>query len=333
MLIVKNITKQREFRTFLFLLVLFVSVGMVNVDYLSLENLHNSLQSSLLYIVLSIGMTFVLLTGRIDISVGGILGLSAAVSGIYLRDGGSIVIAVIIAILVGGFVGLLNGLGTTKLKIPSFIMTLGMLEITRVIQVIYTEGLWVENLPVSFKNISQMEIFGINLLALIVITCVILIHLYLSKTKKGRYFKAIGDNEDGAVLLGIHVKRYVIISFVVSGVCSAVAGLIFASQIGFVSTTAGSGIEMTVIAATVLGGVSLSGGIGSVIGAGIGAIIITSINSALVFMKVPAFWNDAISGSLLIIIVVFDALIARRDAKKAKKERLNARVLQEEVSA
>lgn len=333
MSIVKHITKQREFRTFLFLIILFVLVGMVNADYLSLENLHNSLQNSLLYIVLSIGMTFVLLTGRIDISVGGILGLSAAVSGIYLRDGGSIVIAVIIAILVGGFIGLLNGLGTTKLKIPSFIMTLGMLEITRVVQVIYTEGLWVENLPVSFKDISQIKVFGVNLLALIVIAAVILIHMYLSKTKKGRYFKAIGDNENGAVLLGIPVKKYVTLSFVISGVCSGVAGLIFASQIGFISTTAGSGIEMTVIAATVLGGISLTGGIGTVIGAGIGAIIITSINSALVFMKVPAFWNDAISGSLLIIIVVFDALIARRNSKKAKKERLNARVIQEEVSA
>ncbi|MFB4167383.1 ABC transporter permease [Virgibacillus sp. JSM 102003] len=333
MSIIKNITKQREFRTFLFLVTLFVLVGLINSDFLSFKNLYNSLQSSLLYIVLSIGMTFVLLTGRIDISVGGILGLSAAVSGIILRDGGSIIVAVIVAILVGGFVGLLNGLGTTKLKIPSFIMTLGMLGITRVVQVIYTDGLWVENLPVSFKQISQIDVFGVNLLSLIVIATVILIHLYLSKTKKGRYFKAVGDNEEGAVLLGIPVKRYVILSFIISGVCSAVAGLIFASQIGFISTNAGSGIEMTVIAATVLGGVSLSGGIGSVIGAGIGAIIITSINSALVFMKVPAFWNDAISGSLLITIVVIDSLLARKNSKKAKKERLNARVLQEEASA
>lgn len=247
MSIIKNITKQREFRTFLFLVTLFVLVGLVNSNFLSFENLYNSLQSSLLYIVLSIGMTFVLLTGRIDISVGGILGLSAAVSGIILRDGGSIIVAVIVAILVGGFVGLLNGLGTTKLKIPSFIMTLGMLEITRVVQVIYTDGLWVENLPVSFKQISQIDVFGVNVLSLIVIATVILIHIYLSKTKKGRYFKAVGDNEDGAVLLGIPVKKYVILSFIISGVCSAVAGLIFASQIGFISTNAGSGIEMTVI--------------------------------------------------------------------------------------
>ncbi|MFD2044649.1 ABC transporter permease [Ornithinibacillus salinisoli] len=327
----KNITKQREFRTFLFLVVIFIIVGLVNSDFLSTGNIHNSLKSSLLYIVLAVGITFVLLTGNIDISVGGVLGLSAAVSGMILRDGGSIIVAVLIAILIGAVIGLINGLGVTKLKISSFIMTLGMLEITRVVQVIYTDGQWIENLPAGFKQISQMSIFGINMLSIIVIAGVILVHLYLTKSNKGRYFSAIGDNEGGAVLLGIPVKRYVTYSFIISSVCASLAGLIFASQIGFISTTAGLGIEMTVIAAAVLGGVSLSGGVGTVIGVTIGAVIMTSINSALVYMKVPAFWNDAISGSLLITIVVADVLLTRKASKEAKKERLNARVLQEGV--
>jgi AI-2 transport system permease protein len=329
---IRKITKHREIRTLLFLLVLFVVVGMVNDDFLSLNNIHSSVKSSLLYIVLAIGMTFVLLTGNIDISVGGVLGLSAAVSGMILRDGGSVFAAVVVAILIGAVIGLINGLGVTVLKISSFIMTLGMLEITRVIQVIYTDGQWVENLPVEFKRISQMNLLGFNLLSLIVIVGVILTHIYLSQSRKGRYFSAIGDNEDGAIFLGIPVNRYKTYSFVISGVCASIAGLIFASQIGFISTNAGLGIEMTVIAAAVLGGVSLSGGVGSVIGATIGAIIMISINSALVYMKVPAFWNDAISGSLLIIIVVSDALLARKASNKAKKERLNARILQKEVS-
>ncbi|WP_234998254.1 ABC transporter permease [Salirhabdus sp. Marseille-P4669] len=327
----KWVTKQREFRTFLFLVILFVVVGLVNSDFLSVGNLHNSLKSSLLYIVLAVGMTFVLLTRNIDISVGGVLGLSAAVSGMILRDGGSMIVAIVVAILIGAVIGLINGLGVTRLRISSFIMTLGMLEITRVVQVIYTDGQWIENLPAGFKKISQMNILGINLLSILVIAAVILVHLYLTKSRKGRYFAAIGDNEDGAVLLGIPVKRYVTYSFVVSGVCSALAGLIFASQIGFISTTAGSGIEMTVIAAAVLGGVSLNGGVGTVVGATIGAVIMISINSALVFMKVPAFWNAAISGSLLIMIVVTDVLLARKSSKQAKKERLSARVLQEGV--
>ena len=272
-------------------------------------------------------MTFVLLTGEIDISIGGVLGLSAAVSGMILRDGGTIFQAVIIAAAIGAFIGLINGLGVTKLKISSFIMTLGMLEIVRVIQVIYTDGKWVENLPQSFKQLSQLSFLGINSLTILVISVVIFVHFYLSHNQSGRYFAAIGDNEDGAVLIGIPVNRMKVLAFVISGVCASLAGLIFASQIGFISTTAGLGIEMTVIAAAVLGGVSLSGGIGSVIGAAIGAIIMSSINSAFVFLKVPAFWNSAISGSLLIIIVVTDVLLERRANKKAKKERLNARVL------
>ncbi|MDQ0155434.1 ABC transporter permease [Robertmurraya andreesenii] len=325
--------KHREFRTIIFLVLLFIIVGLVNSDFISAGNIQNALKNSLLYIVLAMGMTFVLLTGEIDISIGAVLGLSAAVSGVILRDGGSIFIAVITAIAIGAVIGLINGFGVTKLKISSFIMTLGMLEIVRVTQVIFTKGQWVENLPESFKHISQMKVLGINFLTIIVILAVILVHLFLSNSKKGRYFAAIGDNEDGAVLIGIPVKRFKIIAFVINSVCASIAGLIFASQIGFISTTAGVGIEMTVIAAAVLGGVSLSGGIGSIVGASIGAIIMSSINSALVFLKVPAFWNSAISGSLLIIIVVVDAIISRRNTKKTIKERLNARVLnyQEEV--
>lgn len=328
---ITNIIKLREFRTFIFLILLFVVVGFINSDYLSLQNIDKSLKSSLLYIVLAVGMTFVLLTGNLDISVGGTLGLSAAVSGTILRDGGGVFTAAIAAILIGVVIGLINGFGVIKLKISSFIMTLAILSITRVIQVIYTDGKWVENIPANIKELSNIDIFGINVLTFIVIVGVVFVQVYLSKSRKGRYYNAIGDNVDGAISLGIPVNRYIAYSFVISGICASLAGLIFVSQIGFVSTNAGAGIELTVIAACVLGGVSLVGGIGTVVGAALGAVILTSINSALVYMKVPAFWNDTISGSLLIIIVVVDALLAFNTNKKAKKQRLNARVLQKEA--
>ncbi|MFK9093773.1 ABC transporter permease [Bacillus salipaludis] len=326
-----SIINLREFRTLLFLILLFMVVGLVNSDYLSLQNIDKSLKSSLLYIVLAVGMTFVLLTGNLDISIGGTLGLTAAVCGTILRDGGSIFTAAAASILIGAGIGLINGFGVIKLKISSFIMTLAILSITQVIQVIYTNGKWVENIPANVKGLSKIDIFGINLLTVLVIAGVILTHVFLTKSSKGRYYNAIGDNVDGAVSLGIPVNRYIAYSFVISGVCAALAGFIFVSQIGFVSTNAGAGIELTVIAACVLGGVSLLGGIGTVVGAALGAIILTSINSALIYMKVPAFWNDTISGSLLIIIVVIDALLAFSAHKKAKKVRLNARVLQKEA--
>ena len=325
-----NVMKRRESRTFLFLLLLFVMVGLINSDYLSLQNIDKTLKSSLLYIILAVGMTFVLLTGNLDISVGGTLGLTAAVCGTLLREGGGLLTALLVAVLIGTIVGLINAFGVILLKISSFIMTLAVLSIVKVIQVIYTEGKWVENIPANVKELSTMEVLGVNAITLIVIIGVILVQIYLSKSSKGSYFKAIGDNQEGAVSLGIPVKRYLAYSFVISGICAALAGLLFVSQIGFVSTNAGAGVELTVIAACVLGGVSLLGGVGTVVGAALGAIILTSINSALVYMKVPAFWNDTISGSLLIVIVAADALIAWHAARKAKKIRLNARVLQKE---
>ena len=329
---IEAILKKREIRTLLFLIALFIVVGFINTDFFSFNNMQNSIKNSLIYIVLAIGLTFVLLTGNIDISIGGTLGLSAAVSGLILKNGGSIIVAIFAALAIGAVIGLINGLGVTKLNISSFIMTLGMLEITRVIQVIYTDGKWIENLPVNFKQLSQLNIMGVNVLMILVFVIVILAHLFIIKTKKGQYFVAIGDNVDGAILLGVPVKKYKLYSFVISGVCAAFAGLIFASQVGFISTNAGAGIEMTVIAAAVIGGVSLSGGVGSVVGATIGAVIMISINSALVYMKIPAFWNSSISGALLILIVVVDAQINRRAEKRAEKERMSARVLPREVS-
>jgi AI-2 transport system permease protein len=328
---ITTIIKLREFRTLLFLIILFALVGLINTNYLSFQNIDKSLKSSLVYVVLAVGMTFVLLTGNLDISVGGTLGLSAAVSGTILRDNGNILVAVLAAILIGLIIGLINAFGVIKLKISSFIMTLAILSITRVVQIIFTNGKWVENIPDGFKELSNIDIFGMNLLTFIVIIGVILVQVYLTRNSKGRYYNAIGDNLDGAIFLGIPVYRYIAYSFVISGICASLAGLIFVSQIGFVSTNAGTGIELTVIAACVLGGVSLAGGIGTVVGAALGAVILTSINSALVYMKVQAFWNDTISGSVLIIIVVIDAMLAFNARKKAKKVRLNARVLQKEV--
>src|SRR5690606_12894625 len=129
--------------------IIFLLVGLVNSDFLAMDNILNSVKNSLLYIVLAVGLTFVLLTGEIDISVGGTLGLSAAVSGVIVRDGGSILLAIIVSIGIGGLFVLVNGIGVTNLKLSSFIMARGMLEIVWVVQVIYTDGKWIEYLPAN----------------------------------------------------------------------------------------------------------------------------------------------------------------------------------------
>lgn len=329
---VKKLLKIRELSSLSFLIVLFLVVGLINKDFFKLSNMLNTIDGSAMYILLAVGISFVLLTGEIDNSIGSTLGLTAAYIATCVRDGVSLWIAIPTTLLIGMAIGLFNGIGVSKFKVPSIIMTLGTMGITRGFIYIYTDGKWVENLPDYFKQMSQVKLFGfINLFLLLTIIVVILIHSFLTKAKKGRYFAAVGDNVGGANLIGIPVARMQITAFVLSGFFASLAGILFVSRVGFVAPTAGTGYEMTAIAACVLGGVSLSGGVGSVIGASIGAIIMSSIPRILVFMKFSSDYDKTITGILLITIVVADSLMQRRAKEKARRARLSARSTCEEV--
>ncbi len=326
--IVRAITQTRELFTVAFLIILFLGTGIVNPSFLAPDNILLCLNGSVIYILLAIGVSFVITTGDIDVSVGATLGLTAAVCATMIRDGSSLIMASITALTIGALIGLVNGLGVTKLRIPAIIMTLGVNGLVRGSIYVYTEGKWVENLPAVFKSYGQITLAGfVNLFLLITVLIVIGVYLYLNKGKKGKYFAAIGDNMGGATLIGIPVDKTRILAFVLCGVFAALAGIIFASKIGFVTPTAGNGYEMKAIAACVLGGVSLTGGVGSVIGAMFGAIIMSSISRILVFLQFSSNWDDTITGILLIIIVVADALIQKHFKEKARRERLAARDL------
>jgi AI-2 transport system permease protein len=307
---------------------LFVLVGFVNPTFLGIGNIILTLKGSVMYVFLAVGMAFVILTKEIDVSVGAILGICAAVAATMLRSNMNLFLVIFVTIAVGAFAGLINGIGVAKFKVPSIVMTLGTMGILRGLMFIYTDGKWIENLPDYYKTASQAKLFDtINIFVLVTLIIVVIIQLYLSKSRKGKYFAAVGDNIDGAMLIGIPVNFIKIGSFVISGIFSAIAGLVYVSQVGFVANVAGSGVEMTAVAACVLGGVSLNGGIGSITGATLGALIMTSINTALIFLKVPAYWNNTISGVLLIVIVVSDAMIHTYLSEKIRKERLSAKAL------
>ncbi|GAU76403.1 ABC transporter permease [Fusibacter sp. 3D3] len=325
MLIIKKIFEKREITALAFLVILFLGVGLRNPDFMNAQSITTVLKGSVLYIFLAIGMTFVLLTGGIDVSVGGTLGIAAAVSATMIRGGTSVPVAIVVAILIGLLIGLMNGVGVAIVKVPAIIMTLGMLGIIRGVMIVYTDGKWVENLPDAFKMASQANFAHVNIYFILAIITTILVQFYFSKARTGKYFAAIGDNLEGSILVGIPAKKMIVIAYVLSGLCASIAGVIFASQVGFVTSNTGVDIEMVAIAACVLGGVSLSGGVGSVVGSSIGALIMTAINSALIFLKVPSFWNKSIQGTLLILIVVSDVLIHKYFEEKARKQRLSAR--------
>lgn len=326
-----RLAKAREVTVIIFIVFLFLFVGTVNPIFIQQSNIALTLQNSVMYILLAMGISFVLITKEIDVSIGATLGLSAAVGATMLRDGKSLGVVIVSAVLVGVVVGLFNGFGVVKLKIPSIVMTLGTNGLIRGLMILYTKGAWIENLPDFFKKASQGKILGINGYLLMTLILMVILSAYIKFAKKGKYFAAIGDNAEGANLIGIQVNFYKILAFVIAGVFASLAGLVYTSQVGFVANVAGSGLEMVTIAAAVLGGVSLNGGIGTVFGAALGALLMTSINSALVFLKIPAFWNNTISGLLLVIIVTSDALINRYLKKKAKQEKLLKKTSQEEL--
>jgi AI-2 transport system permease protein len=302
-----RLLKERELSLILLMVLFFIIVGSVNNDFISGDTISLMVKASVILLVMAVGQSFVLFTSNIDVSVGSVMGLSAAICGVLLTGGYNIWLVILLVILIGIIIGIINGLGVAYFKVPSIIMTLGMLGIVRGVMLLYTEGMWIEDIPNFYKELSGIKLLGLTLPVWVTICILLIAHIFLTRSTYGRYFFAVGDNEDGAKLVGLPVNKVKLIAFIFSGMSASIAGLIFVMNIGFVPNQTGSGIELQVIVAAVLGGVSLTGGQGSIIGAGIGAIFFTVINNSLVFLKIPAYWNDAISGFLLLVIVVGDS--------------------------
>lgn len=322
---IKRMTKRREFSSIIFLFALYSIVGIINPSFLKLNNIMLSLNGAAVYTICAIGMAFVIFTGEIDASIGATLGLSAAVAATMIRDGKSSILALMAAICIGLVIGSINGFGVAILKIPSIIMTIGINGIIRGLSYVYTNGAWVENIPRDFKAISQKGIAGLSWFYISAIGFMVCIHIYLTRTKRGRYFQAVGDNEDGAIHIGLPVTATKMISFIICAVCASIASVVFVSRIGFVTPTSGNGYEMKAIAACVIGGISLTGGIGNMIGATFGALIMASISRILVFLGFSSNYDNTITGILLITIVVIDAILQNRNVEKVRRERLAAR--------
>ena len=322
----KRVLTARELSSFLFLIALFLIVGIINPNFLTTDNIIACFNDSVVYIIVSVGMAFAIFIGEIDVSVGANLGFTATVVSCMLRDGENWAFAFLTGILIGAAIGLFNGWGVAIMGVPSLIFTLGTNGVMRGMMYVYTGGAWVENLPAEFKQLYTCPLVG-NITASFALTAlvVVVVHLLLKHTKRGRYFIAVGDNPAGATLVGIPAVRTKVAAYVICGIFAAVSGIVFSSRVGFVTATSGNGYEMKAVAACVLGGISLSGGVGSVIGASIGAVIMASISRLLVFMELGSTYDNTITGIMLLAIVVVDALMQRRNAEINRRQRLAAR--------
>jgi len=321
-----------RFRELGIVLALVLVVGATTIDnphFLSATNVQQILSSAAIIALLAIGETIVIVTRNVDLSIGSVLGISAYASGqLYVHHPHvSIFVVFLLALGIGLVCGVVNGLIVTVARVPSLVVTLGTLYMIRGIDGAWAGGNQVNAsmLPTSFNKIGYGTVLGIPYLAIIAIVAVAIATYAMRTFRTARDFYAIGSDPDAARLAGIPVGARVFLAFALSGAIAGLAGAFWLSYYGSVDAIAGVGYEFQVIAAVVVGGVAIFGGSGTVLGAALGALLLNTINSALVVVNVSSFWSQAIAGGLLLAAIAFDRLIAVRLAP-ALRTRRRARV-------
>ncbi|MGR7071737.1 autoinducer 2 ABC transporter permease LsrC [Klebsiella aerogenes] len=311
----KTLLKNRELSAFFAIVALFIVLVALNPAYFSLQTLAMIFASSQILCLLALGATLVMLTRNIDVSVGSTVGLCAIAVGVALNNGYGLATAIAFALAIGALAGAFNGLLVVGLRIPAIVATLGTLGLYRGVMLLWTGGKWIEGLPDSLKSLSEPAFIGVSPLGWLVLALLLAGGWLLSRTAFGRDFYAVGDNLAAARQLGVAVNRTRMLAFTLNGMLAACAGIVFAAQIGFVPNQTGSGLEMKAIAACVLGGISLLGGTGTLIGAFLGAFFLTQIDTVLVLFRLPAWWNDFIAGLVLLGVLVLDGRLRQALAR------------------
>ncbi|EEW24071.1 ABC transporter permease subunit [Rhodobacter ferrooxidans] len=306
-----RILKSREFLVLVLLGVMILGVATVNRAVLYPITLINILNSSIFLILLAIGQMFVILTRGIDVSVGAIAGIAAVIFGFALNGGVPLPLAMLAAMLTGVLAGAVNAVGVVLVGIPPIIMTLSTLGIFRGLMRVLTGGSWIEQVPQSIKAMSVTRVLSVPILVWATAAVIIVAAILLARIKAARSFYAVGDNREGAYLLGLNVAGTEFAAYALSGLFAGMAAIVFVAQIGFVPMQTGQGQELKAIAAVVLGGVSLMGGTGNIWSAVIGALFLTTVDSMMIFLHVPGSWNNAVAGAVLLAVVVADYLIRR----------------------
>lgn len=308
----QNLDQIRQFGTFFGLIALCLLFTILSPYFLTTSNLLNVAQQSSIIAVISVGMTFVIITAGIDLSVGSVLAFSGVVMASVLHVGLPIPIGILVGLGVGFSCGLVNGLLVSYGKIPPFISTLGMMSIARGAGLWFTDGRPISGFDDSFRYLATGEIFYIPVPVIIMIVVYIFAHLILTKTKMGRYTYAIGGNEKAAVLSGINIKLYLNIIYGIAGLLSALGAVMLTARLNSAQPIAGIMYELDAIAATVIGGTSLFGGKGTVIGTLIGALIIGVLRNGLNLLGVSSFIQQIVIGSVIIGAILLDTNLKLR---------------------
>jgi len=309
----RALARRPEAGVVLVILALGAFLTVANPRFLSLENLMNIARNYSDIGISAVGMTLVLLVGGIDLSVASVMALGGLVASLAMTSWGlPIPVAIVLGLAAGAGIGLVSGLLVQRLRLPPFIATLGMLGVARGIVVGTTSGQGVSGLPAEFTAIGQGYIGPVPIPVIVMLVVAVVMALFLAYHVWGTYIYSIGGNETAAILTGLPVGRVKIFAYVTCSLLAALAGILVVSRLGVSLPGQSLGYELQVIAAAVIGGVSLTGGRGTVMGAVLGAMIIGLIQNALVLLQVPPYWQQAFIGGIIILAAIVDIVRQRR---------------------
>lgn len=304
----KQFKENQNLGTIVALIILIVFVSVLNPAFLQVNNLLNLMRQLIINGFIALGMTFVILTGGIDLSVGSTLALTSAIFAGLLQGGMPTILAILIALGLGLILGLVNGILITKGKLAPFIVTLATMTIFRGLTLVYMDGRPIAGPKddFAFQFLGKGQFFGIPFQVILFIIAYLILWILLTKTSNGRKIYAVGGNEKASFISGIKIDKVKILVYVISALMAVLSGLVLTSRLNSAQPTAGSAYEMDAIAAVVLGGTSMTGGSGSLTGTLIGILILGVLNNGLNLLGVSSFYQQIVKGVVILIAVLID---------------------------
>lgn len=297
------------------LVIMIILLSVITPQFMTARNLTNILSAVSFTAILSLGQTFVMLTGGIDLSVGSVLGITSMLTAMSLTRTNNILVGFFVGLGVGALVGLFNGAMVSFFKLPAFVVTLGTMRICRGADYLLSGGHSINNLGDNFEAIAGMEVFsGMRVYYIVIILIFIFLGWVLSNTKLGRYTYAIGSNEVATRLAGINTIKFKIYPYVISGLLAGLGGILMASRFGAVDPNYGTDYEMNTLAAVVVGGCSMTGGKGTIIGTAVGVFVMGVLNNGLDISGVSPYWQQVAVGIVLIVALLFDYFTGKKKA-------------------
>jgi ribose transport system permease protein len=308
----KKLLHRREAGIFIALLGLIILISSIQPEFLKGRNLFLVSRQIALTAIIALGVLFVILTGGIDLSVGSTVGLSGFLCGLAMAAGLHPILAVVVGLLTGAAVGAVNGAIVAYVGVTPFIVTLGMLGAAHGIILVIKQGESIRKISEAFIAFGNGSAFGISVPVLILIVIAIVCYLVLGRTVFGRQVFAIGGNEKAAALSGINTRAVKFFTYMLCSMLSSVSGILYVARFQSAQADSGKGMELDAIAAAVIGGTSLMGGEGSVVGVLLGATIMGVIRSGLVLMRVSPYWQELIIGTIIVLAAILDVIRSRK---------------------